>query len=107
MKILTILSSLILSCSLMAEGNGKHVNQGFLKTAKEYDAKAERAAKVAALSMQEQAGRASTDKAKFLRAAHAAACRIFGTTLGPEANNAHRNHFHVDMAKRKYKKICD
>lgn len=69
--------------------------------------KAQRVAKVAALSMQEQARRASTDKAKFLRAAHAAACRIFGTTLGPEANDAHRNHFHVDMAKRKYKKICD
>ena len=45
--------------------------------------------------------------ARFLRAAHAAACRIFGTTLGPEANEAHRNHFHVDMAERKYKKICD
>jgi hypothetical protein len=45
--------------------------------------------------------------ATFLRAAHAAACRIFGTTLGPEANEAHRNHFHVDMAERKYKKICD
>jgi len=44
MKILTILSSLLLSCSLMAEGDGKHVNQGFLKTAKEYDAKAQRAA---------------------------------------------------------------
>lgn len=69
--------------------------------------KAERAAKVAALSMQEQAFRASTPNAKFLRAAHAAACRIFGTTLGPEANDAHRNHFHVDMAKRKYKRICD
>jgi len=69
--------------------------------------KAKRAAKIAALSMQVQAKRASTDKAKFLRAAHAAACRIFGTTLGPEANAAHRNHFHVDMAKRKYKRICD
>lgn len=45
--------------------------------------------------------------ARFLRAAHAAACRIFGTTLGPEANKAHRNHFHVDMAERKWKKICD
>lgn len=44
---------------------------------------------------------------KFLRAAHAAACRIFGTTLGPEANDAHRNHFHVDMAERRYKRICD
>lgn len=45
--------------------------------------------------------------ARFLHAAHAAACRIFGTTLGPEANKAHRNHFHVDMAERKWKKICD
>ncbi|PPC86725.1 MAG: hypothetical protein CTY39_04360, partial [Hyphomicrobium sp.] len=36
-------------------------------------------------------------KPEFLRAAQAAACRIFGTTLGPEANAAHRNHFHVDM----------
>ena len=43
----------------------------------------------------------------FLRDAHDAACRIFGTTLGPEANDAHRNHFHVDMAERKVKKICD
>ena len=30
-----------------------------------------------------------------------------GTTLGPEANEAHRNHFHVDMAERTIKKICD
>jgi hypothetical protein len=43
----------------------------------------------------------------FLREAHAAGCRIFGTTLGPEANEAHRNHFHVDMAERKRTKICD
>ena len=46
-------------------------------------------------------------RARFLREAHASACRIFGTTLGPEANEAHRNHFHVDMAERKGKKICD
>lgn len=39
-------------------------------------------------------------KGRFLREAHAAACRIFGTTLGPEANEAHRNHLHVDMAER-------
>ncbi|MGI9404693.1 MAG: extensin family protein [Hyphomicrobium sp.] len=69
--------------------------------------KAERAAKVAALSMQVQSDPTPTKKGKFLRAAHAAACRIFGTTLGPEVNEAHRNHFHVDMAIRKYKKICD
>lgn len=45
--------------------------------------------------------------AVFLHEAHASACRIFGTTLGPEANNDHRNHFHVDMAPRKTTKICD
>ncbi len=43
----------------------------------------------------------------FLHEAHKAACRIFGTTLGPEANADHRNHFHVDMAERKFTKICD
>ncbi len=48
-----------------------------------------------------------TPKARFLREIHGSGCRIFGTTLGPEANEAHRNHLHVDMAERKYKKICD
>lgn len=48
------------------------------------------------------------DKRRFLHAAHAAACRIFGTALGPEANAAHRNHLHVDMAQRRSGiKICD
>jgi hypothetical protein len=46
-------------------------------------------------------------KTQFLHLAHEAACQIFGTTLGPEANAEHRNHFHVDMAERKVKKICD
>lgn len=53
---------------------------------------------------------ADTEEARrieFLHLAHAAACRIFGTTLGPEANADHRNHFHVDMAERKVTKICD
>jgi hypothetical protein len=44
---------------------------------------------------QNQAGRM-----QFLREAHASACRIFGTVLGPESNDAHKNHFHVDMAER-------
>ncbi|MCB1503651.1 MAG: extensin family protein [Hyphomicrobiaceae bacterium] len=45
-------------------------------------------------------------KQKFLRGAHEAACRIFGTVLGPEANNAHRNHFHVDLAERTTGAFC-
>lgn len=48
-----------------------------------------------------------TKTSLFLHEAHDAACRIFGTTLGPEANNDHRNHFHVDMAERKHGLICD
>ena len=39
-------------------------------------------------------------KARFLRGAHETACKLFGTVLGPEANNAHRNHLHIDMAER-------
>jgi hypothetical protein len=46
-------------------------------------------------------------KMDFLREAHQAACRIFGTVLGPEANSAHKNHFHVDMADRKGFTICE
>ncbi len=42
----------------------------------------------------------------FLRKGHEAACEIFGTVLGPEANNAHRNHFHVDMAERRSGSYC-
>ena len=44
---------------------------------------------------------------QFLRAAHASACKTFGTTLGPEANEAHRNHFHLDLAERPLTKFCE
>lgn len=44
---------------------------------------------------------------RFLRQIHAKACGTFGTVLGPEANEAHRNHFHVDMAKRRYRNYCE
>ncbi len=50
--------------------------------------------------------KARTPRARFLREAHRTACGLFGTVLGPEANNAHRNHFHVDMAKRKLGAYC-
>jgi hypothetical protein len=40
-------------------------------------------------------------KARFLRAIHQGACGIFKTTLGPDSNNDHRNHFHYDLAARR------
>ena len=46
-------------------------------------------------------------KARFLKDIHDSACRIFGTVLGPEANRAHENHFHVDMAERRTGSFCE
>ena len=48
----------------------------------------------------------AANRAAFLRGAHRTACRIFGTVLGPEANDAHRNHFHVDLAPRRRSNYC-
>jgi len=43
---------------------------------------------------------------EFLHLAHDDACEIFGTVLGPDANAAHHDHFHLDMKERKYRSIC-
>lgn len=39
------------------------------------------------------------DASRFLKEAHQASCRYFGTVLGPEYNRAHANHFHVDNSR--------
>jgi Extensin-like protein C-terminus len=54
----------------------------------------------------EKSWKAGDERAAFLRAIHEGACRIFGTTLGPEANDAHKNHFHLDMKERR-QPLCD
>lgn len=33
---------------------------------------------------------------RFLRVVHTSACKRFGTTLGPDYNAAHANHFHLE-----------
>lgn len=38
-----------------------------------------------------------TPEGAFLKDVHDGACRIFGTTLGPDYNAAHHDHFHLDM----------
>lgn len=48
-----------------------------------------------------------SQNAKFLRELHKGACGVFGTVLGPEANEAHRNHFHFDLTPRKRKAFCE
>jgi membrane protein involved in colicin uptake len=48
-----------------------------------------------------------SDEALFLRRLHRGACGTFGTVLGPEANEAHREHFHFDLAPRRRSAFCE
>lgn len=48
-----------------------------------------------------------TPEGLFLRAIHDGACKDFGTVLGPEANDPHRNHFHLDLIPRRHHRICE
>jgi hypothetical protein len=48
-----------------------------------------------------------TAEGLFLRAIHDGACKDFGTVLGPEANDPHRNHFHLDLIPRRRHGICE
>jgi hypothetical protein len=43
---------------------------------------------------------ASTKEMAFLKRVHSGSCTLFATVLGPEANEAHRDHFHLDMKVR-------
>ncbi|MGF1650935.1 MAG: extensin family protein [Hyphomicrobiaceae bacterium] len=43
---------------------------------------------------------------RFLREAHVAACKVFRTVLGPELDETHRNHLHVDLNKRNETAYC-
>jgi hypothetical protein len=50
---------------------------------------------------------AKAQKSLFLRKVHESACGIFTTVLGPEANEAHRNHLHLDLAQRRSSAFCE
>ncbi len=44
----------------------------------------------------------------FLHQAHNGACDIFGTVLGPDTNDAHHDHFHLDMKERqRHLTLCE
>jgi hypothetical protein len=44
----------------------------------------------------------SSAERQFLQLVHASACKRFGTTLGPDYNAAHANHFHVELSGRSF-----
>lgn len=45
-------------------------------------------------------GAQAAEKAAFLREVRDGACDLFATTLSPDYNAAHRDHFHLDQADR-------
>jgi hypothetical protein len=53
------------------------------------------------------AQRDPTARLMFLHKLHASACGVFSTVLGPEANEAHRNHLHLDLAQRRSSAFCE
>jgi hypothetical protein len=48
----------------------------------------------------------SAPQAQFLRRAHRGACSLFTTVLGPEANDIHRTHLHLDLQDRHALNVC-
>jgi hypothetical protein len=45
-------------------------------------------------------------EAKFFRRVHQGACGVFTTVLGPEANDVHRSHLHLDLQDRHALNVC-
>lgn len=45
---------------------------------------------------------ASDQERAFLRTVHISACKRFGTVLGPAYNNAHADHFHVELGTGRF-----
>ena len=54
-----------------------------------------------------ETGPGADAKSKFVTYLHEDACRRFGTVLGPNANAAHKDHFHLDMKKRRRSSFCE
>jgi hypothetical protein len=48
-----------------------------------------------------------TTATNFLKAMHDGACREFETVLGPEANEEHRSHFHLDLNPLRNHAYCE
>lgn len=101
----------------VAEQRAAEVRRGSLRTAglqklgkgvdaKAMDAKTTDAKATPTTATANDATRPNAEAA-FLRRLHKGACTAFGTVLGPEANEAHRNHFHFDLAPRKRSAFCE
>ncbi len=59
-----------------------------------------------AMSVTAEVTASKRKEAAFLKQLHKGACRQFATVLGPEANDVHRNHFHLDLKTRRSGGYC-
>jgi hypothetical protein len=48
----------------------------------------------------------TTPQARFLRRVHQGACSAFTTVIGPEFNDIHRTHLHLDLQDRHSLNVC-
>lgn len=48
-----------------------------------------------------------TAELSFLKELHTGACGVFTTVLGPHANRAHHDHFHLDLKQRSGRSYCE
>jgi hypothetical protein len=96
-----------------AERRAEELRRGSLRTAglqklgKGVDVRATDAKATPTTAAANEATPRPSTEAAFLRRLHKGACGTFGTVLGPEANEAHRNHFHFDLAPRRRSSFCE
>ncbi|ETX27652.1 extensin family protein [Roseivivax isoporae] len=57
-------------------------------------------------TMSVQGGYYSDNQGPILQRAYRAACGIFGTTLGPDSDRFHQDHFHFDTARYRSGSYC-
>jgi hypothetical protein len=98
-------NALDISAFVLADGRSIDVLTSWGQTARDRQAQAKTGKPAGGdarpLRDLEMADVSSIKEAQFLRRVHESACGMFGTVLGPEANEAHRSHFHVDLAARR------
>jgi hypothetical protein len=58
------------------------------------------------MSMQRVSVSLDNPERAFLKSVHDDACGVFGTVLGPGADEAHKSHLHLDMKERRGGSFC-
>lgn len=82
------------------------MTQASLAVPSQQSARSEKPAQQAARTADNALSPRSPKDSQFLRAIHEGACDAFGTVLGPEANDPHRDHFHLDLIVRRGRGYC-